>query len=258
MVAFFGVYLLFALILGGMKHWLFIGLMALSAVDVAAQEDFRSSVTEIGLGNPIQEPDVSKVVYAPDSLQPAAEGLRSEWTFLPDQYDTWASAYLPWGGYAWGWAPWRLHEGLNVSLSASLITSLGKNSYRGVGFGQQLSAMYLTPLTKDNRLSLTVGGYFNNLSWGHRNMRDAGLSAILDYRINDHWEAFLYGQKSLVSDKHIPRPLYDMGAVGDRIGAGVIYHVNPSFSVEVSFEHAAFPQRDSFHDTYMRMSPPTR
>ncbi len=75
-----------------MKHWLFIGLMALSAVDVAAQEDFRSSVTEIGLGNPIQEPDVSKVVYAPDSLQPAAEGLRSEWTFLPDQYDTLASA----------------------------------------------------------------------------------------------------------------------------------------------------------------------
>ena len=43
-------------------------------------------------------------------------------------------------------------------------------------------------------------------------------------------------------------PLYDMGDLGDRIGAAVRYNVNPSFSIGVSFEHSTHPNRILFHE----------
>ena len=70
----------------------------------------------------------------------------------------------------------------------------------------------------------------------HDTYRDAGLSAVLGYRFNDHWEAYLYGQKSLVSSNYIPYSLYDMNALGDRIGAAVKYNVNKNFSITLSVD----------------------
>ena len=149
-----------------------------------------------------------------------------------------------------GWGAWNLHEGLNVSIGAYVFAGFGKHS-SGSGFGQSLSAMYATPLT--SKLSLAVGGYYNNMYWSHNAFRSAGVSAVLGYRFDNHWEAFLYGQKSLTENHFTPRPLYDMGDLGNRIGAAVRYNINPSFSVEVSVEHGSKPHRDSFHDTYMQM-----
>ena len=153
--------------------------------------------------------------------------------------------------YHYGWAgmgTWDLHKGLNMSLSASVFAQFGKHAHHGAGFAQSLSAMYATPLTP--KLSLAVGGYMNHVYWSHTPMRDAGLSAVLSYRFDEHWEAYLYGQKSLVSSNNIPWTLYDMGALGDRIGAAVRYNFNPSFSVEVSVEHGRRPQND--HPYLMR------
>ena len=150
-----------------------------------------------------------------------------------------------------GWSTWDLHQGLNVNIGASVFASFGKHAPHGAGFGNSLSAMYATPLTP--KLSLAVGGYFNNLYWDHTPLRSAGVSAVLGYRFDDHWEAFLYGQKSLTENHFTPLPLYYMGDLGDRIGAAVRYNFSPSFSVEVSFEHGAHPHHDSFHDTYMQM-----
>ncbi|MBP5386442.1 MAG: transporter [Prevotella sp.] len=149
-----------------------------------------------------------------------------------------------------GWSTWDLHQGLNVNIGASVFAGFGKHS-SGAGFGQSLSAMYATPLT--SKLSLAVGGYFSNLYWSHSNFRSAGVSAVLGYRFDNHWEAFLYGQKSLTDNRLAPLPLYDIGNWGDRIGAAIRYNFNPSFSVEVSVERGWMPHRDSIHDTYMQM-----
>ena len=97
-----------------------------------------------------------------------------------------------------------------------------------------------------DKLSVAIGGYFNN--W-----RDAGLSAVLGYRFNEHWEAYLYGQKSITNnianrlqyglyDGYYggygmgrfsrnafgisPYSMYDLGNFGDRIGATLRYNFN--------------------------------
>ena len=102
----------------------------------------------------------------------------------------------------WGiWSP--LHEGLNVSLGMSVFAQLGKKAlYKGAGFQQGVSMMYVEPVT--SRLSVALGGYMNNVTWAHNTLRDAGISAIMGYQFDEHWEAYLYGQKSLVNNANYP------------------------------------------------------
>ncbi|MBO4316556.1 MAG: transporter [Prevotella sp.] len=151
---------------------------------------------------------------------------------------------------------WNLHEGLNVSLSASVFAQFGKHAQHGVGFMQNFSTMYAVPLT--NKLSLSVGGYLSNMNWQNDAYRNAGLTAMLGYRFDEHWEGFLYAQKSLTHNVplygyypagglmggYLYDPFYaaQMGAA-DRIGAGFRYYFNPSFSVSVSFEHDKMPRK---------------
>ena len=142
---------------------------------------------------------------------------------------------LYWGG----WYDWGLHKGLNVSLGASVFAQFGKGAYGGAGFNQNISAMYAMPLT--NRLSLAVGGYFNNTYWAHDSYRDAGLYAIIGYKFNDKWEGYVFGQKSIVDKRMMPMPLYDINAVGDRIGAAIKYNINPSMSIQVTVENTWLP-----------------
>lgn len=137
---------------------------------------------------------------------------------------------LHWGG----WYAWELHKGLNVNMGASVFAQFGKNARHGAGFTQHLSAMYAMPLT--DKLSIAVGGYLNNMYWAHDAYRDAGASAVLAYRFDEHWEAFLYGQKSITGSPFIPCPLDDLGELRDRIGAAVKYNFSPNFSVQVSVE----------------------
>lgn len=138
-----------------------------------------------------------------------------------------------------GWSNWELHKGLNVSMGASVFAQFGKHARHGAGFNQNIAAMYAMPLSKN--LSLAVGGYFNNTYWGHDTYRDAGLSAVLGYRFNEHWEAYIYGQKSIASSNYIPYSLYDMNALGDRIGAAVKYNVNKNFSITLSVDKQFAP-----------------
>ena len=137
--------------------------------------------------------------------------------------------------YSWRYSmPWDLHEGLNMNFGLSMFAQLGKHSYGGVGFTQDISAMYVKPIS--NRLTIAVGGYFSNINWAHDSYRDAGLSAVIGYRFDEHWEAFVYGQKSLVNNHRMPYGLYNMQELGDRIGASLRYNVNPSMSIELSVE----------------------
>lgn len=131
---------------------------------------------------------------------------------------------------------WDLHSGLNVNLGFSVFATLGNSAWRGTGFSQNISAMYAIPLT--DRLSVAVGGWMSNMSWSHDSYRDAGLNAVLGYKFDEHWEGYIYGQKSLVN-KRIPVPFYDLNRIGDRIGAAVKYNFNPNFSIQVSVERGS-------------------
>lgn len=162
--------------------------------------------------------------------------------------------YHPFGFGGYGW---ELHEGLNLSLSLSAFTSFGKNSFSGTA--ERLAAVYAKPINK--KLSFAIGGYLNNINSGIGSYREGGLTAILDYRFNDHWEAYIYGQKSLVNKGDnrfhhgIYNPLYynmctPFDNIGDRIGAGVRYHFNESSYLEVQVDWASYP--DDFNNNVIR------
>ena len=159
-----------------------------------------------------------------DSLNLPAIGMRGEVLPMTLRPLYWGNRYN-----------WLLHKGMNVSLGASVFAEFGKNARGGAGFTQNVSAMYAVPVTK--KLSVAVGGYFNNIMWQHDTWREAGVSAIMGYKFNDHWEAYLYGQKSLAGNRRfMPCTVYDISNIGDRIGAAVKYNVNPNFSFQVSVE----------------------
>lgn len=126
---------------------------------------------------------------------------------------------------------WELHPGLNVSLSASAIFGLGKHS--GSGFANSAAVMYAGQLMP--KLSFSIGGYSSFLDYGHHQMKDAGLTAMLNYRFDEHWEAGIFAQKSMMQPR---MPLHNMWWLGedfgDKIGAMVKYNVNPNFSFQLS------------------------
>ena len=177
------------------------------------------------------------LLSAPDTLHLPAINMRG-------QVQPFVMCPLYWGG----WYNWSLHSGLNVSLGASVFTQFGKHAKGGAGFTQSLSAMYAVPLT--SKLSLAVGGYFNNVTWQHASWREAGLSAVLGYKFNDKWEGYVYGQKSLVGNhRYMPLTVYDAASLGDRIGAAVKYNLSPNVSFQLSVEGAWMPKnRQPFFD----------
>ena len=138
-------------------------------------------------------------------------------------------AYYPFASpFFTGLNSWQLHAGVNVSLSMS-----GIFGQRGSGFSHTASLMYADTLT--SRLSFAVGGYLSRLDWHRHAFTDAGLTAILNYRIDDNLEATLFVQKSVLPEKRfIPMPLVVGEDIGDRIGAELRYHFSPAFSMGVS------------------------
>ncbi|NPD92372.1 hypothetical protein [Xylanibacter muris] len=138
-----------------------------------------------------------------------------------------------------GWGLWELHPGLNVSLGAAVTVAFGKHSYGGTGFCQNISAMYAVPLTP--KLSFALGGSFDNIKWADASHRNAGITAVLGYKFDEHWEGYLYAQKSVSGSRRMPYDLYYMGDISDRIGASVKYNFNPTFSIQVSIESRKVP-----------------
>ena len=139
------------------------------------------------------------------------------------------ACYPYWGGTLSGLSHWQLHPGLNVSLSASAIIGTGRHG--GSGFANSAALMYAGSITP--RLSYAVGAYSTMLDYGGRQMHDAGLTAMLDYRFDEHWEATAFVQKSVVQPRLMPQH-YWLSDVGDKIGASVRYHFNPNVSIGVS------------------------
>ena len=171
----------------------------------------------------------------PDYIAPMAE-LSLDTLHLPQLDDRGRVVTGNFYPYYFGgtWSNWRLHEGLNLSLGASVFSQIGKHAFGGVGFSQNLSAQYATALT--DRLSIAVGGYLNNMYWANSTFRDAGLTAVIGYRFDEHWEGYAYGQKTVINNMRIPYYLQDLGDMGDRIGAAIRYNFSPNFSIQMSVE----------------------
>lgn len=192
--------------------------------------------------------------------------------------------YYP--GWGYGFGAWRLHEGLNVNLSASAFAGFGHGNSHGAGFSQDVSLMYVTNLSK--KATLAVGGYVNHLTYRSGNYFIGGVNAVLGYQFNEHWSAYAFVQKAFTSDNfgqafgygspywygygvwgYAPigygfapmayeyAPMgWGYGAVAsrfmDRIGGGVTYqwgsHNQNSISVNVEFDHVP-TQRNGYYNT---------
>lgn len=130
-----------------------------------------------------------------------------------------------------GFGDWSLHAGLNASFSASAIFGLGHNA--GSGFANSLALAYAGNLTP--KLSYSLGGYTSFLEYSGYQVKDAGLTAMLNYRFDEHWEAALLGQKSVIQPNIAPSLYWmGMGDIGDKIGASLRYNLNPQFSFGLS------------------------
>lgn len=187
----------------------------------------------------------------------------------------------------YGYGLWRLHPGLNINLNASVFANLGKGYNHGVGFSQDVSAIYAQNLSP--KLTLAIGGYINHLTYKGDNFYTGGINALIGYRINEHWSAYAFVQKA-ISSNNTDRLFgyrspyigsyggyrfgpYDYGFGGmalgygmmdtrfmDRIGGGVTYQWGKynQNAISVSVEYDRLPShRDTFYDT-QRYSYPSR
>ena len=190
---------------------------------------------------------------------------------------------MPFSTYGYG-----LHRGLNVSLDLSAFATFGKNLPHKGGFSQNINATYLAPLTKDGKLWIAGGGYFNNIFWGSDSYRDVGLYAIMGYKFNEHWEAYVYGQLSISNNYSSlynryagygygrygmgfypglwgpfgsTMPMgYGMGVPGANVlGAGVKYNVNKNFSIGINIEGVWYDNKGlDYFDRYNYPKPEIR
>ncbi len=161
----------------------------------------------------------------------------------------------------YGW----LHKGLNASLDLSVFAQFGKHARHGAGFSQRLSATYVQPLGK--RSWMAVGGYVDHLNWSGDSYTSGGLYAELGYQFNEHWSAYVYGQKSLVNSgisgfgSYYGRGWnylspYSYNGLGDKLGAAVRWTPNPTLSVELSVEHNWYPKGNAhYFDQYNYPTP---
>ena len=217
-----------------MKHIIIILLAAIATLTTSAQEVKRQIKTEFD--DELYSPSLKMTTPMTTSSTLSEFGVSLDSLHLPELDDRGRVMIYNYYPYYFGdtWSNWRLHEGLNLSLGASIFSQFGKHAYGGVGFAQNLSVQYATALT--SRLSIAVGGYLDNMYWANTTFRDAGMTAVLGYKFNEQWEGYVYGQKSIVTNVPIPPYLQELNEMGDRIGAALRYNITPNISVQMSVE----------------------
>lgn len=149
---------------------------------------------------------------------------------------------------------------LHGSVGLSVMAGFGKGAPKGAGFAQNINLDYTMPL--GSRGWLTVGGYLNHLNWSGINSTSAGLYGELGYQFDEHWSAFIYGQKSL-SNSGYGCPYYggyygigyngwNNGYPGgywnaDRLGAALRWTPSKNFMVQISVEKDWMPRQDNLY-----------
>jgi len=154
---------------------------------------------------------------------------------------------------------------LHGSVGISVMAGLGKGAPKGAGFAQDINLDYTLPL--GSRGWLTVGGYMDHLNWSGMNTTSAGIYGALGYQIDDHWSAYVYGQKSLANSGY-GFPYYGGYYTGfngygyhgyngygypngywnaDRLGAALRWTPSKNFMLQISVEKDWMPRQDNFY-----------
>ena len=154
---------------------------------------------------------------------------------------------------------------LHGSAGISVMAGLGKGAPKGAGFAQDINLDYTLPL--GSRGWLTVGGYMDHLNWSGINTTSAGIYGALGYQIDDHWSAYVYGQKSLANSGY-GYPYYGGYYTGfngygyhgyngygypngywnaDRLGAALRWTPSKNFMLQISVEKDWMPRQDNFY-----------
>lgn len=154
---------------------------------------------------------------------------------------------------------------LHGSVGISVMAGLGKGAPKGAGFAQDINLDYTLPL--GSRGWLTVGGYMDHLNWSGMNTTSAGIYGALGYQFDDHWSAYVYGQKSLANSGY-GFPYYGgyytgfngygyhgCGGYGypngywnaDRLGAALRWTPSKNFMLQISVEKDWMPRQDNFY-----------
>lgn len=235
----------------GLCRALLLILFATCAVAGRAQEVLRSdSVKGVDAGKESLEikPSASEVtpekVGARLVLSDTLVADTAQWTFrpsLPPLYRDGTVAYFPASYYGGYWGLWELHEGFNASLDMSVSASFGKNRFPGVGFGTGISAMYVRSLT--DRLVLSVGGFYDRLSWNGLNENRFGINLLAGYQLTDRVSLYAYGSKAFFPmqgrQPWIP-PMPWMNNFSSRFGGMVHFKVSDAVSVSFSVEETSW------------------
>ena len=145
------------------KHILTIVLATMTALAAYAQEVKPQNKDEFD--DELYNPSLQMTTPITTSPTLSEFGVSLDSLHLPELDDRGRIMNYSYYPYYFGgtWSNWRLHEGLNLSLGASIFSQFGKHAYGGVGFAQNLSVQYATALT--SRLSIAVGGYLDNMYW---------------------------------------------------------------------------------------------
>lgn len=144
---------------------------------------------------------------------------------------------------------------LHGSVGLSVMAGFGKGAPKGAGFAQNINLDYTVLLSK--HVWLTMGGYMSHLNWDGINTTNAGLYGELGYQFDEHWSAYIYGQKSIVNsgmDNYYGYPYaygYWGGGIygypgynpwGDKLGAALRWTPNKNFSLQISVEKNWYPK----------------
>ncbi len=188
-----------------MRRIFFIILLMLS-ISIYAQQNVTTSANDTALVRPIEssqlrgirEATVEEKVFA-KQLAYQIEEQRQVDNTLPivdvnSQAITYNDIYYP----IWTNRLWRLHPGLNINLGASAFYNMGKGYFNGGGFSQDVSIQYVTNISP--KLTISLGGYLNHITYKGDNYFVGGVNAMLGYRLDDHWSAYAFVQKAFTSN----------------------------------------------------------
>lgn len=152
---------------------------------------------------------------------------------------------------------------LHGSVDLSVMAGFGKHAPKGAGFAQNIDLNYTVNFGKHGWL--TAGGYLSHLNWDGINVTSGGIYGELGYNFDEHWSAYVYGQKSLAnsgigSGYGYPGygfygypSYYDFYGYpgynpwGDKLGAALRWAPNHNFSLEISVEKDWYP-----HNSFLR------
>lgn len=168
-------------------------------------------------------------------------------------------------------AAFSLHDGLNINVGTSVFAGWGGKHYRGTGFTQDIDLTYVSRLSP--KTTLAVGAYVDNTLWRGSNYTVAGIRALLNYQIDDHWSAYAFVQKAATSGniRHLGAYGYgyypSLGFYGydglsyggrfgggsrymDRVGAGLRYEWGKwnQNSIQIQVEMDRMPQHSHGYD----------